>query len=162
MLSSNLHKGTTPPQPNHTVTPTHIEPEQYNTWNKSTISCKLLKMDVLTFETCWAVNIEIIKQVTSSWSIFIQLTLFFFKAFLYLLSLISTCRITILNVNLQIFITASVFKYRNKVCRTVSKFLLPLTTFDQNKHVMAVCELYEVIQIWAYNPIFRSGDRASW
>jgi len=22
---------TTPPQPNHTVTPTHIEPEQYNT-----------------------------------------------------------------------------------------------------------------------------------
>ena len=29
-------------------------------------------MDVLTFETCWAVNSEIIKQVTSSWSIFIQ------------------------------------------------------------------------------------------
>ena len=28
-------------------------------------------MDVLTFETCWAVNSEIIKQVTSSWSIFI-------------------------------------------------------------------------------------------
>jgi hypothetical protein len=30
-------------------------------------------MDVLTFETCWAVNSEI-KQVTSSWSIFIQLS----------------------------------------------------------------------------------------
>jgi len=30
-------------------------------------------MDVLTFETCWAVNSEIIKQVTSSWSIFIKL-----------------------------------------------------------------------------------------
>ena len=30
-------------------------------------------MDVLTFETCWAANSEIIKQVTSSWSIFIQL-----------------------------------------------------------------------------------------
>ena len=29
-------------------------------------------MDVLTFETCWAVNGEIIKRVTSSWSIFIQ------------------------------------------------------------------------------------------
>ena len=29
--------------------------------------------NVLTFETCWAVNSEIIKQVTSSWSIFIQL-----------------------------------------------------------------------------------------
>ena len=32
-----------------------------------------MKMDVLTFETCWAVNNEIIKQVTSSWSIFIQI-----------------------------------------------------------------------------------------
>ena len=31
-------------------------------------------MDVLTFETCWAANSEIIKQVTSSWSIFIQLS----------------------------------------------------------------------------------------
>jgi hypothetical protein len=50
-----------------------IEPEQYNTWNKPTTSRKLLKMDALTFETCWAVNSEIIKQVTSSWSIFIQL-----------------------------------------------------------------------------------------
>ena len=29
-------------------------------------------MDILTFETCWAVNSEIIEQVTSSWSIFIQ------------------------------------------------------------------------------------------
>ena len=27
---------TTPPQPNHNVTPTHIEPEQYNPWNNST------------------------------------------------------------------------------------------------------------------------------
>jgi len=26
---------TTPPQPNHNVTPTHIEPEQYNPWNNS-------------------------------------------------------------------------------------------------------------------------------
>jgi len=34
-------------------------------------------MDVLTFETCWAVNGEIIKRVTSSWSIFIQLSLLF-------------------------------------------------------------------------------------
>ena len=50
-----------------------IEPEQYNPWNKSTISRKLLKTKVLTFETCWAENIKIIKQVTSSWSIFIQL-----------------------------------------------------------------------------------------
>ena len=71
--SFSLHKDTTPSQPNHTVTPTHIKPEQYNTWNKSTISRKLLKMDVLTLETRWAVNREIIKQVTSSWSIFIRL-----------------------------------------------------------------------------------------
>ena len=31
-------------------------------------------MDVLTLQTCWAVNYEIIKQVTSSWSIVIQLS----------------------------------------------------------------------------------------
>jgi hypothetical protein len=58
----SLHKDTTPPQPNHTVIPTHIEPDQYNPWDKSTISRKLLKMDVLTFETCWAVNDEIINK----------------------------------------------------------------------------------------------------
>ena len=32
----SLHKDTTPPQPNHNVTPTCIVPEQYNTWNNST------------------------------------------------------------------------------------------------------------------------------
>ena len=68
-----MHNDTTPPQPNHTVTPTHIELEQYNTWNKYTISRKLLRIDILTFETYWAVNSEIIKRVTSSWSIFILL-----------------------------------------------------------------------------------------
>jgi hypothetical protein len=68
----SLHKDTTPPQPNHIVTPTHVEPEHYNTWNKYTVSRKLLKMDVLTFETCWAVNSETIKRVTSSWYTFIQ------------------------------------------------------------------------------------------
>jgi len=26
----SLHADSTPPQPNHNVTPTHIEPEQYN------------------------------------------------------------------------------------------------------------------------------------
>ena len=59
---------------NHTVTPTHIEPEQYNTWDKSTICRNLLKVDVLTSETCWALNNETKKQVTSSWSVFIQLS----------------------------------------------------------------------------------------
>ena len=46
-----LHTDTTPPQPNHSVTPTHIEPD---TTHEVTlrISCKLLRMDVLTSETC--------------------------------------------------------------------------------------------------------------
>ena len=45
---------------------------QSNTTHEIThqISRKLLRMDVLTSETCWAVNNEIIKQVTSSWSLF--------------------------------------------------------------------------------------------
>ena len=41
-------------------------------WGGVVSLCRL-HMDVLTLETCWAVNSEIIKQVTSSWSIFIQL-----------------------------------------------------------------------------------------
>ena len=77
----SLHKNSTPPHPNHTVTQAHIEPEQYNTWNKSTVCHKLLKMDVLTFETCWAVNCEIIKRVTWSWPIFIQLSRFYNVSF---------------------------------------------------------------------------------
>ena len=48
---------------------------QSNTTHEITqqISRKLLRMEVLTLETCWEFNSEIIKQVTSSWSIFIQL-----------------------------------------------------------------------------------------
>ena len=61
----SLHKDTTPPQLNHTITPTHIEPEQYNTWNKSTLGRTHLKIDVLTFEKCWTLNSEITKQKTS-------------------------------------------------------------------------------------------------
>jgi len=30
LVGFSLHPDTTPPQPNHNVTPTHIEPEQYN------------------------------------------------------------------------------------------------------------------------------------
>jgi len=33
---TSVHTDTTPPQPNHNVTPTHIEPQQYNPWNNST------------------------------------------------------------------------------------------------------------------------------
>ena len=32
----SLDPDTAPPQPNHNVTPTHIEPKQYNPWNNST------------------------------------------------------------------------------------------------------------------------------
>ena len=48
---------------------------QSNTTHEITqqISRKLLRMDVLTSETYWALYKEIIKQVTSSWSLFVQL-----------------------------------------------------------------------------------------
>ena len=47
---------------------------QSNTTHEITqqISRKLLRMDVLTSETCCALNKEVMKQVTSSWSLFIQ------------------------------------------------------------------------------------------
>jgi len=43
---------------------------QINTTHEITqhISSKFLRMDVLISETCWALNNEIIKQVTSCWS----------------------------------------------------------------------------------------------
>ena len=47
-----------------------------------TISRKLLKMDVLTFEISWAVNGEIIKQLKSSWSIFIQIYIYIYSVHL--------------------------------------------------------------------------------
>jgi len=62
---------------------------QSNTTHEITqqISRKLLRVDVLTSETCWALNNEIIKQVTSSWSLFIQqITRILFKRVLGLKS----------------------------------------------------------------------------
>jgi len=32
----SLYPDTTPSQPDHNVTPTHIEPQQYTPWNNST------------------------------------------------------------------------------------------------------------------------------
>jgi hypothetical protein len=48
----NLHKDTTPPQPNHNITPTTSN--QSNTTHEITqqIIRKLLRMDVLTSEIC--------------------------------------------------------------------------------------------------------------
>jgi len=47
-------------------------------WGGVVSVCRLrhqcLRMDVLTSETCRELNNEIIKQVTSSWSLFIQLS----------------------------------------------------------------------------------------
>ena len=58
---------------------------QSNTTHEITqqISRKLLRMDVFTSETCWALNKEIIKQVTSSWSLFTQL-LFFYLPYIFI------------------------------------------------------------------------------
>ena len=51
-------------------------------WDGVVSVCRqLLRMDVLTSETCWALNNEIIKQVTSSCSLFIQLTCCLFNHF---------------------------------------------------------------------------------
>jgi len=38
------------------ITPTRLKSAQYSLHNNATSICKLLKMDVLTSETCWAVN----------------------------------------------------------------------------------------------------------
>ena len=60
----------------HTDTAPQYTSNQSNTTHEIThqISRKLLRMDVLTSETCCAVNNEIMKQVTSSLSLFIQLS----------------------------------------------------------------------------------------
>ena len=47
----SLHTDTTPPQPNHNVTPTHFEPDTTHEVTQR-ISRKLLRMGVLTSETC--------------------------------------------------------------------------------------------------------------
>jgi len=56
---------------------------QSNTTHEITehISRNLLRMDVLTSETCWALYKEIIKQVTSSWSLFTQLVACIFHVY---------------------------------------------------------------------------------
>jgi len=68
----SLHTDTTPPQPSHNVTPTHIEPGTTHEVTQQ-ISRRLLRMDVLPSKTCWALNKVIIKQVASSWSLFTQI-----------------------------------------------------------------------------------------
>jgi len=50
-------------------------------WSAS--ACITIRMDVLTSETRWALNNEIIKQVTSGWSVFIKFSLYFMLAKLF-------------------------------------------------------------------------------
>jgi len=63
-----------PHHPSQTTMQHQHTTDHSNTTHEITqqISRKLLRMDVLMSETCWAVNKEIIKQSTSSWSLFIQ------------------------------------------------------------------------------------------
>ena len=73
----SLHTDTTPrmpPQPNHSATPTHIEPEQYNPWNNWTNKSQVPEDGCINIRNMLSVNNEIIKQVTSSFSLFIQLS----------------------------------------------------------------------------------------
>jgi len=60
----SLRPDTTPPQPNQNVTPTHIKPEQKTHEITQRISRKLLRMDVLTSETCLALNNDIKEKLS--------------------------------------------------------------------------------------------------
>ena len=56
------------------VVSVHIEPEQYNPWKNSTNKSQAPENGCIISEICWTLNNEIglMKQVTSSWSLFIQ------------------------------------------------------------------------------------------
>ena len=47
---------TTPPQPNHSVTPTHIEPEQYNPWNNSTNKSQAPEDGCINIRNLWSIK----------------------------------------------------------------------------------------------------------
>ena len=97
--------------------------------SSASASRKLLRMDVLTFETCWALNNEIIKQVTSSWSLFIQLESGVFVAVTWVVVLILMHRINnvnkfdiLLTVHLSIFISVINQLDAQNFCFTISLF----------------------------------------
>ena len=77
------------------------------------ISRKLLRMDVLTFETYWALNNEIIKQVTSSWSIFIQL--------LHYVNLVLWQLVVFLCVSRTVFRMSLVMDVRRMLCSVMTE-----------------------------------------
>jgi len=62
------------------ITPARLKSAQYNLHNNVTSSSKLLKMDVLTSETCWAVNwhnkasvIKLVYLYSNTWSCTIEI-----------------------------------------------------------------------------------------
>jgi len=105
------HPDTTPPQPNHNVTPTHIEPDQYNSWNNSTNKSQAPEDVRINIRNMLTLNNEIIKQVTSSWSLFIQLTVLYFPDILTNRTQINIFCLHFYNYSLNLI------KPRNVLCR---------------------------------------------
>jgi hypothetical protein len=68
-----MHPDTTPPQPNHTVKQTRIIPEQYNPWNNLTNKSQAPEDGCINIRNMLSIKWGNKKQVTSSWSLFIQL-----------------------------------------------------------------------------------------
>jgi len=66
----SLHPDTTPPQPNHNVTATRIEPEQYNPWNNLTNKFQAPENGCINIRNMLSIKYWNKKQVTSSWSLF--------------------------------------------------------------------------------------------
>jgi len=62
------------PASGYHTTPAKPQRNSYQSNTTLEISHKLLRMDVLTSETCSVLNNEILKQVTCSWSLFIQVS----------------------------------------------------------------------------------------
>ena len=52
----SLHTVTTPPKPNHNVTPTRIEPEQYNPWNNSTNKSQATEDGCINIRNMWSIK----------------------------------------------------------------------------------------------------------
>ena len=73
------HTDTTPPQPNHNVTPKHIEPDQYNPWNNSTNKSQAPEDGCINIRNMLSIKQWNNKQVTSCRSLFIQLCKFLYS-----------------------------------------------------------------------------------
>ena len=100
-------------------------------------------MDVLTSETYWALNKEIIKEVTSSWSLFTQLLRSFLRTFPFILGGLKWQCVVVrlqlacsLRVQLYDFYKRAFFAYVScfyytSVLTTLSRTLLEKSVFHQ-------------------------------